>query len=1239
MYLKEIRLHGFKSFADPTRLTLEPGVTAIVGPNGCGKSNIADAIRWVLGEKSAKSLRAGAMQDVIFQGTSGRKPVNLCEVSLIFTECEALLGTDHHEVEVSRRVVRDGGGEYYLNGKACRLKDIHNLFVDTGIGQVSYSFMLQGQIDQVLSSNPAERRAIFEEAAGISRYKAQRREALNKLAQVDANLARVTDVMEEVARQTASLKRQAAKALRYQRIHHRLSHLDRAHHGFRFGELQGELAAGKQRLQELEARAASLSAELEAAESGLSEKRKHAMELRQRMEADQAAVYEMRSEKENAVNRAEMAGLRREDQKARIQALREELSQLAAEEQALAEKLAGESRLKQEQMDLFGSSDEAFKQQSAELAELQKALNSVETEAARDKQALNQKEGLVSRLRSNCTHLELELKTFQVRHANLSEDLQTLENDYAVLQQDHQDLERARTARDEERERQEGHLAGLKERHAEQTRAFRDLQGSIQEAERKRASLQAQVEMLEDLQAKFEGFSEGARALLQGRLPEIVDPSDITPFLECLKVREGATHMVELLLGAATEGVFLKRPEGLARLARALREEGIGRAPVLSPTLARPDNPAPGSLPALLKPASELVSATQPEIQNFLESYLEGCWVSQDLEGFLDYAGAHPDFRFHFVVTPEGELLDSRGLLMAGRSTDGREDSSFLARRNQLESLRKSKVQLEDRIERFRLESSQIQGRLETGEKRIEEQQGLLGEIRTELTTLAAQIESSLRNQKTNRNTAEIRRKDRQQLESSKDQSTAKLTQARAELEQTEQEMDTLRGRLAESESRTAALREQRESLREQFDEVRFDIARKRQRLELLDRGLHELQAKSRETAQSRIRRMEEAEQLESQVESLGAEIQLHEQSARNLDRQLGEKIGQLDSDRARLRELEQAIASVENGLAPRRETQRALSAEVNREEVAIARKESRIQFITEECQRLYNTDPASLDWRRELWQAGESLPERIRVDIEETSPDELETLQERPEPTAGDLEALDPVDWSALESEVESLRTRLQSMGPVNLVAIEEYRDLKERHAFLKEQSDDLWKAKEELLQAIDEINSTSQALFADTFAKIRENFHYTFETLFGGGKADLALIDNEDVLESGIEITAQPPGTRLRNLALLSGGQKTMTAVALLFAIYMVKPSPFCVLDEIDAPLDDANIGRFTGMLEGFLRYSQFLIITHNKRTISVADTIYGATMQERGVSRMISMRFNKATGRAEASPGGEG
>jgi len=1236
MYLKELRLHGFKSFADPTRLDLRQGVTAIVGPNGCGKSNIADAIRWVLGEQSAKSLRAGAMQDVIFQGTSGRKPVNLCEVTLVFADCEESLGTSHHEVEVGRRVIRDGGSEYLLNGKPCRLKDIQNLFLDTGVGQVSYSFMLQGQIDQVLSSNPSERRAIFEEAAGISKYKAQRREALNKLGHVDANLSRVTDVIEEVARQTGSLKRQASKALRYQRIHHRLVHLDLAHNGYRFAEIKEEIDANRSKGEVLESQMAKLTAEIESAEASLSTRRNSALELRQQLEQSQKAVYDLRTEKENYVNRGEMAEYRTSDLKERQRSIKEELARLAEEEEVLARKLAGEAKAKEEQLSLFGNTDDSFKQQSEELAGLQKALNGAETELSRHKQALVAREGSVSRLRSNCTSLELDLKTYQVKHANLTEEVRNLENDRDVMERDLRDLEHAREKREKERSEQEDKLKGLREKREDLTRSYRDLQKSIQETERQRASLQARISMLEDLQAKFEGFSAGAKAILQGKLDDVVEPGTYLPFLKQLKVADGCTTAVEALLGNATDGVFLRDAASLRRLCPALAESSSGRASLLVGSDAQAGEQAPGgaTLPSFLRAAGDVVSSEDPEIAAFINRYLGGCYIADELDPFLAFLESKPDFSFNLVVTPLGDLVDHRGVVLAGSRSAKSENASFLARQNQLKKAGKEQASVEENLERFRLQAEQLQGKLDAAEKRIEEQANRLSEIGTELTTLAAQRTGLQNTLATNRRNHEARRADLEKLESSKEASTGRLETARKELEETETSISRTKEQIASAESQVAELRQQREQKREAFEEARFEVAQKRQRLELLDRGLNELQQRSRENEQTRIKRLNESEQLDTQLESLAREQVEHRKAAGEVQEKLDGLMKKLESDRTALKEVEQKIAVVEEGFAPKRESQQALATELNKAEVALAKQESRMQFIGEKCREDYEREPGSIDWKLEFWKAGEELPERIRVDIEETTPEEMEALQVRPDPTPGERDSIDPVDWKQVEEEITSLRGRIQSMGPVNLVAIEEYKELKERHEFLRAQSDDLWKAKEQLLEAIDEINDTSEKLFADTFEKVKSNFHYTFETLFGGGKADLKLIDAEDVLESGIEITAQPPGTRLRNLGLLSGGQKTMTAVALLFAIYMVKPSPFCVLDEIDAPLDDANIGRFTGMLETFLEYSQFLIITHNKRTISVADTIYGTTMQEKGVSRMVSMRFNKATGKAEAT-----
>lgn len=1233
MYLRELRINGFKSFAEATRLELDHGVTAIVGPNGCGKSNIADAIRWVLGEQSAKSLRAGAMQDVIFQGTSGRKPVNLCEVTLVFSECEAQLGTAYHEVEVSRRVVRDGGSEYRLNGKACRLKDIQRLFLDTGVGQVSYSFMLQGQIDQVLSSNPNERRAIFEEAAGISKYKAQRREALNKLGQVDANLARVTDVIEEVGRQAGSLKRQASKALRYQRIHHRLVHLDLAHTGVQYGELRegGKQLRGK--LETLAGQMAKEAEQLKGDEARLAQQREAALALRNRMEEAQSEVYRLRTEKENAGNRKEMAETRREDLGRRLEAIEVELGELKAREEALAEKLAGESQAKQEQLDLFGNTDEAFQERSAALGQLQQELSAAETRLSQAKQQLLVKEGSVSRLRSHCTGLELDLKSYQVKHANLTEEMQNLGDEEGVLRQEQGVLEQTLERRRADRMRQQEHCEQLRAERGDQLGRFRELQQSLQETERERAGLQASREMLEDLQAKLEGLSEGARAILQGSVREVVPEEACTLFLKQLKVAEGWTAAVELLLGPSTDGVFLRDGKRLVALAESLREKRIGRAPLLGEFGGKALESA-GGAPEGWVAAGEVVDSDDEQVGRFLSGYLGGCYLCDDLAAVMAGLADRPDFRFALVATRAGELMDARGVVLAGAVPEKGANKSFLQRRNQLKKLLRQLEELADRQERQRLEVDQLQKRLEQTDKRIEEQNGLLSEIGTELTTLETQLAAGSKSIEQKASQRKNRETELARLESGNEESNRKLEAARKELEETEKAIADGRARIGELERAVETVRGKRETMREAFDKIRFDVAEKKQRLALLDRGLEELQRQTKEAEATRAKLGEEKEQLKARREALEQEQARHGEEAAVLEKRLGELREKLEKERGELREREQRIRVLEEGLAPRREQQQKIAAEHNKAEVEEARLDSRLQYLREECEREHGRDAGELDWRVEYWKAGEPLPERLRVDVEETDPEEVEASLNKGEPSEEALAAIGTVDWEEVGAEIKLLREREQSMGPVNLVAIEEYKDLKERHSFLQQQSEDLWNAKTELLEAIDEINRTSRSMFEETFAAIRKNFHYTFETLFGGGKSDLRLVDTEDILESGIEITAQPPGTRLRSLALLSGGQKTMTAVALLFAIYMVKPSPFCVLDEIDAPLDDANIGRFTGMLEEFLEYSQFLIITHNKRTISVADTIYGATMQEKGVSRMISMRFNKATGQAEVA-----
>ena len=472
------------------------------------------------------------------------------------------------------------------------------------------------------------------------------------------------------------------------------------------------------------------------------------------------------------------------------------------------------------------------------------------------------------------------------------------------------------------------------------------------------------------------------------------------------------------------------------------------------------------------------------------------------------------------------------------------------------------------------------------------------------------------------------------EMENSRFEAQDRLESAQKALAEAEAAEEAAKRAAAERETELAELRESKDARYSALSETRLELAAKKSRLENLERGLGAIREQQEEARTAIERRTMEAESVARQIENFDRENAEEKARAESLAQRLEESLAQIGEFRARAEETERELSECESSIAALREEHMRASAAQNEIDVRSAGLKSKLDYISERILNDYETAISAADWKRELWKADEEFETKIKLDELEDGEVSAKPKARRGEPGEEDLAAMDSTDFSAVESEVRELRERIGAMGAVNLVAIEEYAELKERYDFLKSQTDDLWTSKNALIADIDEINATSQKLFSETFEQIRKNFAFTFDKIFGGGAADLNLVESEDVLDSGIEIVARPPGTVLKSLSLLSGGQRTMTAVSLLFAIYMVKPSPFCVLDELDAPLDDANIGRYTDMLKEFTRYSQFLVISHNKRTMSAAGTIYGVTMQERGVTRLISMRFNRESGDAEAA-----
>ncbi len=1244
MYLKEIVVNGFKSFADRTRIELRPGITAVVGPNGCGKSNIVDAIRWVLGEQSAKSLRAPAMQDVIFSGTDRRKALPQCEVELIFANCEKELGTEFAEVSVSRRLQREGTSDYFINGKPSRLKDIHRLFMDTGVGRMSYSFLVQGQIDQILSANPAERRYLFEEAAGITRYKTQRREALNKLAGVDANLARVTDVISEVGRQIAVLRRQAAKAMRYRRLRHRFTHLDLAWQARQFGERRTQVVDLEARASACRAEAEGVAESLRSREETLSGSRSRRSELSLAVEEDQQALFALRADRDAAEAQARTADLRAEDLSKRLVDIRAEAAEAELQIAEFETRLRGRTDDRSSADGAFSATDAAYREKTAEVENAARMLVEDETRLRRLRQDVLVAEGEMTRARGDLTNLEVDLRGFQTRHQDLTdsvaravaeqETLARRANECAtVVTARHGELTSARNSEQEAVEKGRALLA-----------EFRALQQAISEQDRVVAKLSAQLGLLEQMQARMEGFSEAAKAVLKGEFADTVAAGKASALAELVTVSDSASATaLEALLGAASEAVALDSAEILPDLVARIGERDLGRAvfQVEAPPSGRPAQ----QVPSWLRPAASAVKPKSPSHARLVANLFDGCHLCPSLGEFVRWWRANPSFDFFLVATPDGDLVDRRGLVFAGRPRKAAgAGAGVFSRESEIRSSRASLESENDRLTALNEKALGLQRDIDAADAEAAARREAVDRASQELSVAQADERSA-------RGTLSavderIAREQRQlaEIDASKSEALARRDRAQAVLTTKDADLGRLRQETVQAEGSLETRRQEVESRRNALGDVRLSRAEQLQRLETVGKELAELESRRAEAAARSAARRNEAAQNDRLIGELRGEAAAARERSERLRVEAEAAAAELAERRNELARLDAELESEDRVLAVDRDRLRDAEARLKALEVSLAEQGSQCGFIVEKVRTEHQLEVADVDWRLQLWLA-DGEPEGLSAleDLDETEDGEgaaptPRTPVRRPDPSAEDLAAMESADWPPLVREIADLRDRISGMGSVNLVAVEEYSSLRERHGFLTAQSDDLWKSKEELTKAIEELNQTSLQLFTETFDQVRKNFKFTFERLFVGGTADLEMVQSEDPLESGIDIIARPPGTKLRTITLLSGGQRAMTAVALLFAIYMVKPSPLCVLDELDAPLDDTNVGRFTDIVREFTKFSQFLVITHNKRTVSAADAIFGATMQEKGVTRLFSMRFNREKDEAEpSSPGG--
>ena len=1210
MQLKRVTLHGFKSFADKTHFDFGDGIAVVVGPNGCGKSNIVDAIKWVLGEQSAKSLRGGNMQDVIFSGSNSRPGMGMAEVALTFTNTRALLDTEEDEVTVSRKLYRSGESEYLLNKKPCRLKDVRELFMDTGIGADAYSIIEQGKVAVLLQASKQDRRAIFEEAAGISKYKARKREALRKLERTEQNVLRLTDIIAEVERRLRSIKYQAGKARNYQTYAARLKELRLQQFMTEYHQLQKAIVTDQGNLTSGQDELAGVTTTLGQAETRLSVLDDEIQNLAGRVREVENEVLQCTAHIGNQQDRIDLGNRRFKELQDALHTAQQRINQLREQSRRLQEELQENQQEAEEAEGVVAAQQEQLKQ--LQDVRQQHGLALAEFRA----QLEDEKSGLIDIVRRTA-HLHNEISSLDLRRNGLTGQKDRLHDrsgkvaaELEELLTEHAQFDRQRAKAVELLDESRATLEDKRRELAAVNRQRADCTDNLSAAKEYRSGLLSRQQLLADMEKDLEGVDQGVRQILQAKAQAGQDPQQDSFYYVRGMVAELLEAEVEYA-GIIEAALSQKAQHLVAGSSQAVLEDSAnldsleGRVRILCLDNLPPfANGYDFSIhPEVQAKLIDLVSFS-PENERLAWHLLGKTVLVDTIDSAVRLAQvAPPGYRW---VSLKGEILEADGTLHLGPHTG---QSGLISRKSELRQLDVSLAEADERITALDNQSQQygsqaghleknlqelrtviyeasgkeieLRGRLEQVDqnvKRLNQEQPL---IASEMAGLQDQIEETLNLQESSRqDLGELESTNRQRQEHI-DALEEKVKQLDAEDQTVADQVTDLKVALGQTQQRRLALRERVSNVQLQMGQLRHDVAG-------LERDLTNAQDNSRACERSILA-------AEGKIADLFQSRQESEASVKELRRQ---RAG-LEDEKVRLHE--QIVVD--------RRRHEELQEQVHAVQMSLNENQLRSQNLTTRAHEEVGLDLAEY-YRSSQLPAAET-PEQV-----EATPDAQAESTE--------LAAPEQMDWDTVAAEIEDLRGKIERLGNVNLDAITEQEELAQRADYLNTEAHDLRDSQRQLEQLIEKINQQSEAVFRESFERICINFADLFRKLFGGGRAEIVLEDPDDILECGIEIIARPPGKQLQSISLLSGGEKTMAAVALLMAIFKSKPSPFCLLDEVDAALDEANVERFTLVVKEFLEESQFVIITHSRRTMNVADIIYGVTMQEQGVSKKVSVRF---------------
>ncbi|MDD6448548.1 MAG: chromosome segregation protein SMC [Lachnospiraceae bacterium] len=1177
MYLKSIEMQGFKSFANKIVLDFHPGITAIVGPNGSGKSNVSDAVRWVLGEQSAKQLRSENMQDVIFAGTENRHPLSYAYVAITLDNSDHVLPIEYAEVTVARRVYRSGESEYLLNGSPCRLKDVNELFYDTGIGKEGYSIIGQGQIERILSGKPEDRRELFDEAVGIVKFKKRKAASEKRLENERENLVRVNDILSELEDRVGPLEEQSKTAKRYLSLREDQKKLDVNLYLIEMDRIEKES-------KETSDNASIVQKDMEDGKAELESIRKNSSLLEEKialLDERTESIHEEETENTEAKNRLEN----------RISLLEEQIRSAQTSEDSLKDRRA---KLEAEEKEKSGQKEKLendLKSEKSHLMELQSKLGSADDSYKKLEELIheanqtieNSHEEIVNLLNARAD-IQSELQKFkttreqvQIRKAALVRRILTQKTENASVEEHLKEAQEAYLSLDEEEKRAQEEL--LKKKNLLQTlegeeKNLRDLR---QQAENNIKVEKSRLETLKNIAERYEGYGTAVRKVMEQKRQ---NPGLIGLVSDLIHVDAKFETAIETALGGNIQNIVTEDESTAKDMISYLKKNHGGRATFLPLTSVHPkEKQVPDHLlheKGVLGLASDLVETDKP-YRDVMRYLLGRVIVMENLDLALAFA-RKTQYQNH-IVTLEGEYLRPGGSLTGGSFKN---NNNLLGRRRELE-------ELEERIEKTEAKAKKLN-------EDLEEKAHILEKARSDF----SEGEKALQDLALNKNTAMLELSHAKQAKNEADQSVKDLNQEGKAIEEELKKIDA-----------------DEEAIRKQSGEN-------------TDREA-ELQALIQKTQAFLEGKLSE----ENQAQKSMSDFQLKEanlsQKVSFMEENLSRIRTELQKNREEYNSLDQESQKAKEGVEAKKQEIEKLRAAI------VSQKEALEKLALERKENLKKKEAMNQDYKG-FFDQRESVSNRLnhldkelyrlngkRNKLEEELEYQNNYMWSEYELTrhaAMELQDPDFCDRNTMKKQLSSIRDEIRKMGSVNVNAIEEYKEVYERYTFLKGQHDDLIKAEESLLTIIQELDEGMRKQFKEGFHDIQVEFDKAFKALFGGGKGSLELVEGEDLLETGIRIIAQPPGKKLQNMMQMSGGEKSLTAIALLFAIQNLKPSPFCLLDEIEAALDDSNVDRFAAYLHKLTKNTQFIVITHRRGTMNSADRLYGITMQEKGVSTLVSV-----------------